>query len=377
MKALLALLAIASIAGTIGQWYPFASERLWAIGAVTLELWPWLLVLNAIGIALARGRRRVVLPVFALGAVLNVWPALLVLGVASDFGRQWRAQSLDPAAAPAIGLGEVLAGALGARRTAAIAPEKLPLGTLYYGPTAGAAPHPIVVDIHGGSWQHESAGTDGGFCSDLAAHGWAVFSLEYRLVPAARFPAQLDDVRAGIAWIRAHASEYGADASRLALVGRSAGGELALLAAYTSDAPIAAVAAYYAPADLAALYAAPPRPDPLDVRAKLAAFLGGAPSDAPEVYREASPSSHVRAGLPPTLLLQGTRDDVVPTKLTRAFRDRLAASGNRVLLLELPWSQHSFDFVPYGPAGTLARAAVVSFLTATQQTGLQSAVTPR
>ena len=116
--------------------------------------------------------------------------------------------------------------------------------------------------------------------------------------------------------------------TRLALVGRSAGAQLALLAAYEPNAPrIRGVVAYYGPVDLAEGYRHPPKPDPLGVRAIEEALLGGTPDSVPGRYREASPITYVTRRLPPTLLVYGGRDHVVEARFGRLLHERLLATG--------------------------------------------------
>jgi acetyl esterase/lipase len=244
----------------------------------------------------------------------------------------------------------------------------LPLNIHLYRATKdpGRTVGPVLVNIHGGSWQHGTPQDDGTFASYFAGKGWTVFSLDYRLAPQWTHPAQIEDVRAALRWIHIHAAEYGGDPARIALAGRSAGGHLALLAAYTSgDFPIRAVVSYYAPIDLAGGYADPPVPDPLRVRERLEIFLGGTPTDLATVYRDASPITYVRADLPATFQVLGARDCVVRPRFPKALHERLLAQKNRSLLLEIPWSDHGFDFVYFGAGNALALPYVDAFLEAT------------
>ena len=159
---------------------------------------------------------------------------------------------------------------------------------IYRPATAGR--YPSVVQVYGGAWQRGAPGDDAAFATYLAAHGFVVFAIDYRHAPRWQWPAQIEDVRTALGWIRAHGGEYDADVSRLALLGRSAGAHLAMLAAYEPGAPaVAAVVSYYGPVDLADGYRNPPRPDPLDVRSVEEALLGGTPDQVPDRYREASP----------------------------------------------------------------------------------------
>jgi acetyl esterase/lipase len=120
--------------------------------------------------------------------------------------------------------------------------------------------------------------------------------------------------------------------------------------------------------DLARGYARPPRPDPLDVQGVLRTFTGGTPAELPDVYREASPITSVRAAaaagrpLPPTLIVHGTRDHIVRVEFSRELRDALRAASTPVALLEIPWAEHAFDAVPFGPGSQLALHHLDAFL---------------
>jgi acetyl esterase/lipase len=242
------------------------------------------------------------------------------------------------------------------------APEGVRLTLDIYRPVT-AGPHPSVVQIYGGAWQRGAPGDDARFATYLATRGFVVFAIDYRHAPQWRWPAQIDDVRAALGWIREHGEEYGADASRLALLGRSAGAHLALVATYQPGAfPIGAVVSYYGPVDLMDGYRNPPRPDPLDVRSIEEALLGGTPDLVPERYREASPITYVSSRLPPSLLIYGSRDHVVLPRFGAMLDDRLRAAGARSVFLEIPWAEHAFDTIPNGLSGQLSLYYTEQFL---------------
>ena len=228
-----------------------------------------------------------------------------------------------------------------------------------------AAPgiHPVVIQIYGGAWQRGAPRDDAAFSAALASAGYVVFAIDYRHAPRWRFPAELDDVDTALAWIRRNASKYGGDSSAMAVIGRSSGAELALLAAFRTDSiPVRAVVSYYGPVDLTDGYRHPPVPDPLGIRAIQIAYLGGDPDQVPARYLAASPISHIRPGLPPSLLIYGGRDHVVEPRFGRQLREALVASGDTAILLELPWAEHAFDAVSGGPGSQLALYHVERFL---------------
>jgi acetyl esterase/lipase len=248
------------------------------------------------------------------------------------------------------------------RGVAFAAPAGVRLALDVYRPP-GAGQYPAVVQIYGGAWQRGAPGNDEPFATYLAAHGYVVFAIDYRRAPTWQWPAQIEDVRSALGWIREHGTNYDADVSRLALVGRSAGAQLAMVAAYQPGAlPVRAVVNYYGPVDLADGYRNPPAPDPLDVRAIEEAFLGGTPDTAADRYRDASPITYVSRGAPPSLLIYGSRDHVVLSRFGARLDARLREAGATSVFLEIPWAEHAFDFVRNGPSGQLSLYYTERFL---------------
>lgn len=223
--------------------------------------------------------------------------------------------------------------------------------------------YPALVIIHGGAWQGGSPADNATFSRYMAAQGYVVWAITYRYAPRYQFPTQLADVQAALEFMRQQANTYETDLTRVALMGRSAGAHLAMLAAYHPDAPpIRAVVNYYGPVDLAAGYANPPVPDPINTRAILLAFLGGTPTQIPDQYQAASPIHWVTRPLPPSLLIYGGKDHIVQAKYGRALHQRLQAVGSRAILLEIPWAEHSFDAVFNGVSNQLALYYTERFL---------------
>jgi acetyl esterase/lipase len=257
-------------------------------------------------------------------------------------------------------------GVVTERRVAYAAADGSPLEMwVLRGPSPGA--RPAIVVLYGGAWMAEGPRQAIAINRYLARRGYTVVAIDYRHAPKHRWPAQLHDVRGALALVRDSAAAWGIDPARVALLGRSSGGHLAMMAAYAPDSarrgvPVRAVVAYYAPFDLAAGYADPPRPDPIDVRWVLRTFLGGAPAEMPARYRDASPASHVRPGLPPTLLIYAGRDHLVKARFGREAAAALRGAGSEVAYVELPWAEHGFDFLPNGVGGQLALDVVERFL---------------
>jgi acetyl esterase/lipase len=232
--------------------------------------------------------------------------------------------------------------------------------------TAHAGPRPAVILIYGGAWQFGSRSNMAPLAHAFAALGYTAIAIDYRHAPAYRFPTQRDDVRAALATIAKNARAWGVDPERVATLGESAGAELALLAAYEpGPLHVRAAVAFYSPFDLAEGYARPPRPDPVNVRAILTAYLGAPPASAAAAYAAASPRSFVRPGLPPTLLMGGDRDELCKIVFQREMHAALRAAGDRVASLEFPWSNHGFAALSDGLGGQLGRYYAERFLAET------------
>jgi acetyl esterase/lipase len=220
---------------------------------------------------------------------------------------------------------------------------------------------PAVVVLHGGFWQEGDSMEFVALNAYLAARGYVVAVVNYRLLPEWPFPAARDDVLSTIAYLKVRAKEFGVDPSRFAILGRSGGAQLALLVAYALDDPaIRGAISLYGPSDLAQWYSAPGRV--VDARGTLQAYLGGPPEREQVAYEAASPISFVRASTPATLLVHGMRDDVVPAVQSERLAARLQELGVRHLLVRMPWATHGCDRSFAGPCGQIATYAVERFL---------------
>lgn len=202
---------------------------------------------------------------------------------------------------------------------------------------------PLAVMIHGGFWRVRY-GLDhaAGFCAALAAAGFVVANLEYRRVgePGGGWPGTLEDVKAGVAFARDRAPEFGGDASRTIVLGHSAGGHLALwvaaeIAGLTRAIGLGAVANLPLAFDLALS------------NCVVAEFLGGTPEEVPERYAAADPA---RPAAVPRILIHGDADDIVPVSLARQF----AAPAERI---EIPGGDHFAVIDPAHAAWKVVLAA--------------------
>ncbi|MCI0341053.1 MAG: alpha/beta hydrolase fold domain-containing protein [Planctomycetales bacterium] len=204
----------------------------------------------------------------------------------------------------------------------------------------GAGPHPVVLCLHGGGWRSGDRRRVA-LLDELPARGIATASADYRLSDVAPYPAAVEDCRAAVRWLRAHAREHGLDPDRIGAFGPSAGGHLALMLGVLADDPretvsarVRAVASWFGPADFSRF---PSRGD-----GAAAAFLGATREERPDLWREASPVTHVSADDPPTLLVHGDRDDTVPIAHSEAMLAALRAAGVECRLLRVRGAGHGF-----------------------------------
>jgi acetyl esterase/lipase len=213
------------------------------------------------------------------------------------------------------------------------------LEDIYY-PAWEGAPAPVVVFIHGGSWMlgsRTNVTSAEPLLSTLRGRGYAVVSVDYRLAPAYRWPAMLDDSRCALEHLRATAPQLGLDASRIALVGYSAGAQLALLLALDSPGSPrpAAVVELAGPVDL-------DQPDYVRGQVEMIGReVFGVTDPAAPLLREASPLAHVRGGDPPVLILHGTDDEAVPFAQSVELAAAMRRVGDTVALVPVSGADHS------------------------------------
>ena len=189
---------------------------------------------------------------------------------------------------------------------------------------------PLVVFIHGGGWTHGDK-SEGGNVAHLAESGFAVASIQYRFSQTALFPAQIEDCRAAVRFLKSHADEYGYDASCYGVIGASAGGHLAALLGVSKDADLrpAAAISLFCPTNLPRHVEQTQQPgrQPSQSVQKL---IGGDPltdDAARERALAASPVTHVHGDAAPFLLVHGTADPLVHPDQTSRFADALREAG--------------------------------------------------
>ncbi len=207
--------------------------------------------------------------------------------------------------------------------------------------------YPAILDIHGGGWKDRQIEADKPMMERLAARGFVTALVSYRLSGEAKYPAALDDSKAAVRFLRANAAKLKIDPKHIGVMGGSSGGHLSGLLAMTSGLPefegdgpnpkqSSAVQACIVMAATQDLIAA--NKDKTGEGA--IAFFGTSCAKNPELYREASPITHVRAGVPPTIFIEGEKDTL---KIGRAeMQDKLRALGIETAVHTLKNAPHPF-----------------------------------
>lgn len=259
----------------------------------------------------------------------------------------------------------------------------------------GAAPAPLVIWVHGGGWSSGSYTPIPDRAAALCSRGFAVASVEYRFSNVATWPAQIQDVRGAVRWLRAHAAQYGLDPDRFAAWGESAGGQLvsmlgtaggvatATVGDETVDlegttggngafsSRVEAVVDWYGATDFLQLcfYPTPSVPNHDAATSAESHLLGGPIQGRPERAATADPITYATADDPPFLLMHGTADKLYPFNQSELLYDALTAAGVPATLRPVPGAGHGGTL--FDQSANLE--AVYSFLQATLGTaGLPS-----
>ena len=179
-------------------------------------------------------------------------------------------------------------------------------------PSGSEAMRPAVVCIHGGAWRSGNRSTYSDLIKKLASEGYVAATVSYRLSQVAPWPAQLDDVRAAVRWLRQHAETYRIDPERIGVTGGSAGGHLSLMLGLAPDGKVGgdtrvqAIVNYFGPTDMMG--------EGFGANAVTAieSLVGGERAVKGEVFKDCSPVTHVSRNDPPVLTFHGSLDRTIP-----------------------------------------------------------------
>jgi len=240
-----------------------------------------------------------------------------------------------------------------------------------YFPWKPAGPSPVILFVHGGGWvAGTKTGTPGmSYFLDLARRGYTTFSIDYRLAPADKFPANIIDVKCAVRHIRANAKDYNIDPNRIGAWGASAGGHLVALLG-TSDASagwdvgqytdqssrVNVVVDMYGVSDFTTEYVVG------NVRG-LDRMAFGATSPTDPILAAASPINYITPDDPPFLLMHGDMDPVIPYTQSVVFNDRLQAAGVPSSLIIVHNGGHGFNAIggPISPTYAEIAKTIIGF----------------
>jgi len=232
-----------------------------------------------------------------------------------------------------------------------------------YVPENAARPLPVMVWVHGGGWNAGSKETGRGPVLLALENGCAAVSINYRFTRQAIHPAQIEDCKTAIRFLRAHAGEYGLDPQRIAAWGASAGGHLVSLLAtldeqtYRTDeyadqsSRVCGVISLCGPVNFFPLDDNPHAAEPVR------GLLGGKAAEKPDVARAASPLTYISADDPPVWLIHAVGDPVVPHAQSVEFEAALKKAGVKVTRIDLPGESHGISM-----QNPLVRGATAQFI---------------
>lgn len=261
-----------------------------------------------------------------------------------------------------------------------------PLMLDLYRPAGTRGPLPVIIFIHGGGFVLGDRSMSPDLRRYFARDGFAMASIDYRLLPGTPFPGAIEDVRTAVRWLRANANRLGLDPRHIGLWGTSAGAYLATMAGlappelYTGvehgeqSSAVSCVLDGYGPTDFAQLdaqrAAAAATLEPLtrgidalpnpaveserqmtaEVRTLFArgaaAFLGGSREEIPDIWRASNPAIHARRDAPAFLIMHGLSDRAIPHAQSVLLYEALAAADTDVTLRLIHGLPHTFFNMP-------------------------------
>lgn len=232
-----------------------------------------------------------------------------------------------------------------------------------YRPEKAEGPLPVVVWIFGGAFRTGSKEGQAGTATWLATKGYAVAAINYRLSGEVKFPAQVEDCKAAVAWLRLNAAGYGLDGGRIGAWGASSGGYLATMLGVWGDPEhkrVQAVVDFFGPSDFLKMDgAAPPggmKHDPAD--SPESQLIGGPIQENKDKVARANPITYVTKEAAPFLIVHGDRDPLVPVNQSELLFEALKQAGANATFYKIVGAGHG------GAAFStpMVRAMVLAFL---------------
>ncbi len=347
---------------------------------VLLILGPWLIVIPAAIGALEiwvwrSSHRRVVLLRMSIAVAATLWASVAIARMVAEFQshdvpvdcvRAFGIRLSPGSRADDEGVYEVWHGEA--------------LHVLIYKASAARAARlaPVLLYIHGGGFSTGDRFESGANLRWFADRGWLVLSIDYSLSSADRhlWDTTTSQVACAMVWTAANATRLGGDPARFSLMGSSAGGNLAINAAYlanagrlTSSCPgtpprVSAVSTLYPAVDLADTWVSHV-PAISDMARKFDTnYLGGGPQLYPDRYRLVASATHINAAAPPTLIILGDHDHLVPPAATDRFVQQARASGIHIEIVRFPYGDHGFNLNQFGFGNQFYLAMTERFLRA-------------
>lgn len=219
------------------------------------------------------------------------------------------------------------------------------------------APYPLIVSVHGGGWTTGSRNDTTALLQ--VSRGYAVATIDYRLAPGSRYPAQIQDCKAAVRWLRANAARFNLDANAFGVMGYSAGGHLGALLGTSGEVAelegielgngsfssrVRAVVDYFGPTDLLKIASQAPAcepGDPNDPNGAPSVLIGCPIQSCPEATEKANPIRYVTRDDAAFLILHGTGDCLVPWQQSQILYDALRSKGVEARLILVPLAGHA------------------------------------
>jgi acetyl esterase/lipase len=241
-----------------------------------------------------------------------------------------------------------------------------PLALDLYSPEGLSAPVPGIIFIHGGGWRSGKRQDYKFYTTRFAQHGYVVATVTYRLREAGYFPNCVEDVKCAVRWMRANAEKLNVDPNRIAVIGGSAGGHLSMMVGYSPDvaafegtggnagvsSAVQAVIDIYGPVD----FTQPKNRD----HSLVTNFLQGTYEEIPEVFVKASPITYLDPTDPPTLIIHGTIDTLVPVEQSDLLAEKFQAMGKTYWYDRIDGWPHAMDIA--NPVNQRVEQVSIAFL---------------